>query len=285
MQNTETHGTESGDTGMSTRRRALLAACCAALIAALPALAGCRGGQNTEADGRTELLVSAAASLQSSLDRIAAAFERAHPGIRVTMNYGASGALRRQIEQGAPADLFISADIAQMDRLAAAGLIGKHAVLLGNRLAVVVPADRGGKLPGSPDDLAAAEYRVIAIGDPDTSPAGAYAAEALEHAGLLARLEPKFVFGKDVRQVLAYVESGNADAGFVYGTDATQSSAVREAFAVPDEWYSPVRYPAGIVKETKHPEEAERFFAFLTGGEARSIFEEHGFAFLYEPEA
>ena len=270
---------------MDKRRQTVRTAPLAAIFAVLLLTAGCRTAGEPEAGGgRVELLVSAAASLQRSMDRIGEAFEEAHPEIRVTMNYGASGALRRQIAQGAPADLFISADTAQMDKLAEDGLIAKHAVLLGNLLTVVVPADRTGRIPAAPDDLAGGEYRAVAIGDPGTVPAGAYAAEALRGAGLWERLEPKLVYGKDVRQVLAYVESGNADAGFVYRTDALQSDAVREAFALPEGLHAPVRYPAGIVKETKHPDEAARFFAFLTGDAARRIFEENGFVFLYRPD-
>lgn len=268
---------------MNGGRRALSAAYCAALIAALLAMAGCRTGNETNAASQVELLVSAAVSLQRSMDRIAEAYEQAHPGIRVTMNYGASGALRRQIEQGAPADLYISADTAQMNDLTAGGLIGESIELLGNRLTVVVPADRV-RLPARLDDLASGEYRIVSIGDPAVAPAGVYAAEALRNAGLLERIEPKLVYGQDVRQVLAHVESGNADAGFVYRTDALRSHDVREAFTVPDEWHAPIRYPAGIVKETKHADEAARFLAFLTGDTARRVFEADGFVFLHSPD-
>ena len=265
---------------MNGWRRAAPAACCAALITALLLLAGCRPGGLPDSGERVELLVSAAVSLQDSMDRIVEAFERENPGIRVTMNYGASGTLRRQIGQGAPADLFISADTAQMEALIGGGLIGDHAVLLGNLLTVVVPANRV-RVPGTLGDLAAGEYRVIALGDPGTVPAGGYAAEALRHDGLWDRLEPKIIYGKDVRQVLAWVESGNADAGVVYRTDALRSNAVRAAFDLPEDLHAPVRYPAGVVKGTKHPDEAARFFAFLTGETAKRIFETNGFVFLY----
>jgi molybdate transport system substrate-binding protein len=269
---------------MDKRRQAVWMASLAAMLASLTLLAGCRTTDERKPDERIELLVSAAVSLQRSMDRIGEAFEQAHPDIRITMNYGSSGTLRQQIAEGAPADLFISADTVQMNRLADDGLIARQAVLLGNRLTVVVPADRSDNLPETLEDLAAGEYRAVAIGDPDTVPAGAYAAEALRHAGLLETLEPKLVYGKDVRQVLTYVESGNADAGFVYRTDALLSGAAREAFTLPDDLHAPIRYPAGIVKATAHPEAAARFFAFLTGDAARRIFEADGFVFLYSPD-
>ena len=248
-----------------------------ALAAAL--LSGCGGSAK---DREVELTVSAAASLQRSLDRIEAAYEAANPGVKLTINYGPSGALQKQIEQGAPVDLFLSAGAKQMDALEAKKLVSERVDLLANTLVVAAPGD-GGQPIGDLSDLASARFRSVAIGDPATVPAGEYAEEALRASGLWERLEPKFVFGKDVRQVMTYVESGNTDAGFVYKTDAIAAGAV-VLYEVPAALHEPIRYPAGVVAASEHPEEAASLLDYLRQDEARSAFEADGFQAIGDTE-
>ncbi|XID94399.1 molybdate ABC transporter substrate-binding protein [Paenibacillaceae bacterium WGS1546] len=250
------------------------------LLAALSfGLFACDSRPGTDSGQRIGLTVSAAASLTDVLNELRPAFEAAHPDIGLAFNFGASGALQRQIEQGAPADVFLSASTRSMRTLADKGLVdtGRLVDLLVNELVLVVPS--GGELGlASVSDLANTDMKRIAIGIPDTVPAGSYAKEALTRAGLWEKLQPQLVQAKDVRQVLQYVETGNADAGFVYRTDALTSDRVEIAFAADPDSYSPAVYPMGIVSSTKREREAVMLFDFLQSKEAAAVFEKFGFA-------
>jgi len=229
--------------------------------------------------GKTELTVSAAASLSEALEEIQTNYRKQHPDVELLFNFGASGALQRQIEQGAEADLFLSAAEKQMVALIEGKWIEEtdRTALLSNELVVVVPQDSGVEIKEL-NDLGLPEVRNVAVGITESVPAGAYAKEALSASGLWESLSPKLVQGKDVRQVLQYVETGNADAGIVYKTDALSSEKARIEYAVSPDSYSPIIYPIGIVKATKHREEAERFYAYLQSGEALEIFKKYGFS-------
>ncbi|WP_425517322.1 molybdate ABC transporter substrate-binding protein [Paenibacillus solanacearum] len=225
-----------------------------------------------------ELTVSAAASMTDALKEIQKAYETKNAAVKLNFNFGASGALQQQIEQGAPADLFLSAAAKNMKALVDAQLIdaSQQKKLLTNELVVVVSTD--GKVPvGKAADLAKADVKKVAIGIPESVPAGSYAKEALTNEKLWDSLQPKLVQAKDVRQVLQYVETGNAEVGFVYKTDALTSSKVKVAFAVDPKTYTAVEYPIGIVKATKHRKEAEDFYAFLQSKPALDIFVKFGF--------
>ncbi|MBN2984052.1 molybdate ABC transporter substrate-binding protein [Cohnella algarum] len=238
-----------------------------------------------EASGKTvELTVSAAASLTDALSDIERSFEAAHPNIRIGFNFGASGALQQQIEHGAPADLFFSAAAKNMQALVDGGYIeaDRQTDLLANSLVVIVPAD-GTATVAQESDLTRDAIKKIAVGIPESVPAGSYAKEALTRAALWDELQPKLVQAKDVRQVLQYVETGNADAGFVYRTDAIGSESARIAFEVDPDAYSAIRYPVGIVKTTKHAAEAELLYDYLLSPEAGEIFESYGFAAAGRP--
>ncbi|MCD1257257.1 molybdate ABC transporter substrate-binding protein [Paenibacillus athensensis] len=226
-----------------------------------------------------ELTVSAAASLTDALKEVQTAYEAAHAGIKLSFNFGASGALQQQIEQGAPADLFLSAAAKNMKALVDKQLIDPalQTALLANSLVVVVPADAR-TAPVALSDLTKPEVKAVAIGIPESVPAGSYAKEALTKAGLWDALQAKTVQGKDVRQVLQYVETGNADAGFVYKTDALTSAKVRVAFAADPATYAPIVYPFGIVKATKHPQEAADLYAYLQSQAALDVFQKYGFS-------
>ncbi|MNR05394.1 Molybdate-binding periplasmic protein precursor [compost metagenome] len=205
-------------------------------------------------------------------------YEKKHTNIKLQFNFGASGALQQQIEQGAPADVFFSAASKNMKELVDKSLIdaSQQSNLLLNGLVVVVPAD-GKTSVQKLEDLSGASVAHIAVGEPQTVPAGTYAREALTNAKLWDPLQAKIVQGKDVRQVLTYVESGNAEAGFVYKTDALTSSKVKIALTVDPKSYKPIEYPAGIVKASKHSKEAAEFYAYLKSKEAQDVFVKFGF--------
>lgn len=228
---------------------------------------------------KVELTVSAAASLTDALKELKPVYEGAHPGVTLQFNFGASGALEQQITQGAPADLFFSAAVKNMKSLVDQQLVdpADQTIVLVNELVVVAPADAKTP-PAALGDLTAGTIRHIGVGEPETVPAGSYAKEALTGAGLWQPLQPKLVQAKDVRQVLAYVETGNAEAGFVYKTDAMTSTKSKVAFAVERSAYTPIAYPAGVVKATKHTKEARELYAYLQTQEAQAIFVKYGFA-------
>jgi molybdate transport system substrate-binding protein len=221
--------------------------------------------------------VAAAVSLTEALRDVAAAFEK-QQGIRVTLNLAASNVLARQIGAGSGADVFISADAAQMDAVAKEGLIRRRVDLLVNQLVVAVRSDSSVAL-ASTADLSKPEVRRIAIGDPAGVPAGVYAKQFLEKAGLWSRLESKIVPTASVRAALAALQSGDVDAAMVYRTDVGVAPSVRVAFApLPG---PRVLYPAALLSSTPH---AGRFFAYLRSPAAAAIFRRHGFDMAGESE-
>lgn len=225
-----------------------------------------------------ELTVSAAASLTESLNEIKRKVEDKYSNIKITFNFGASGTLQQQIEQGAPADLFLSAGNKQMDALVEKQLIepGTARNLLGNELVVITSADSKRTVTGLAD-LAKPEFKKLGVGTPESVPAGSYTKEALTAAKLWDTLQDKMVFTKDVKQVLSYVETGNTEAGFVYKTDAMASTKAKIAFTVDPAAYKPIEYPIGIVKGTRNKTEAETLYRYLGSKEAMDVFLKYGF--------
>lgn len=240
----------------------------------LSSLTGCHRGAPPE----TELTVSAAASLLDAMEDLKAAYEE-ETGVNVNLNVGSSGALRRQIEQGAPVDVFVSASVQHVEELVEQGKIEGESVvpLLTNTLVLITPASATTSVK-SFHDLTDDEVERIAVAFPDSVPAGQYARESLEHLNLWDVLYDKFVFAKDVRQVLSYVEGENAEAGFVYKSDVSISSKVKVAAEAHSPWHQPIVYPAGIVASTDHKEEAEAFLIFLQSREAETVFKQYGFS-------
>jgi len=234
---------------------------------------------STEPQEKVALTISAAASLTDAMGEIEKGFESENPNIDLSFNFGASGALQQQIEQGAPADVFVSAATKNMNALVDEQLIASadQKNLLQNALVAIVPADSQNNI-ASEKDLTSDAIRTVAIGIPESVPAGTYAKEALTYSKLWDQLESKLVQGKDVRQVLQYVETGNADAGFVYKTDALTSDQVKIAFEVDKASYTPANYPAGIITATKHRAEAEKFYAYLQTPEVLDVFTKYGFS-------
>ncbi|PHJ62284.1 molybdate ABC transporter substrate-binding protein [Nostoc linckia z18] len=223
------------------------------------------------------ILVSAAASLKDALEEIKPVYQQSKSNVNITYNFGASGALQQQIEQGAPADIFISAGKKQVDALEQKGLLlaGTRTNLANNRLVLVVAQDVVGI--NSFYDLTDAKIKKIAIGEPRSVPAGQYGEQVLKKLQLYDRLKPKLVFANNVRQVLAAVETGNAEAGLVYATDAKISNKVKVVVAADDKFHSPIVYPIAVVKSSKNPTAAKEFVQFLSGPQAKDILKKYGF--------
>ena len=236
-----------------------------------------------QASRGTTVLVSAAVSLTEVLQTVARAYERGilergEGGERIVLNLAGSNTLARQIAEGAPVDLFISADAAQMDRVEQAGRIvaGSRVDLLSNQLVVIVPDDRA-RLFRSPRDLLDPEIGRIAVGDPAAVPAGVYAKQYLEAQGLWPQVRAKIVPMMSVRGTLSAVEAGNADAGIVYRTDAAIATRAIVALAVPVEDGPSIAYPAAVMVDAPNQAGARRFLAHLQGPDAAAVFERAGF--------
>ncbi|MGE4272375.1 MAG: molybdate ABC transporter substrate-binding protein [Desulfitobacterium sp.] len=238
---------------------------------------GSNGAANAPQVKPTELIISAAASLKDSMGEVQTLYEGKNTQVKLIINYGSSGTLQQQIEQGAPADLFISAGKSQVDALLEKNLMVKESVvnLLGNELVLVIGADN--TEVKSIQDLSKDGVVKIGIGTPESVPAGKYAKEAFTSLKLWDSLQPKFVMAKDVTQVLNYVETGNAEAGVVYKSDAQGSTKARVVESFPNHSHKPIIYPAGIVSATTHKAEAEAFLTYLQSSEAQDIFTKHGF--------
>lgn len=228
------------------------------------------------------LRVSAAASLADVLGEIDAAYTK-ETGTRVQLNLGASSLLARQIEEGAPVDVFFSADEAKMDALEKKGLIepSTRVPLLSNTLSVVVPSDSAFVLK-SLSDLTQPGIRRIATGEPNTVPVGIYAKEHLQKLKIWTQLQPRIIATENVRSALAAVESGNADAGIVYKTDAAVSKKVKIACEVPAAEGPQIVYPVAILKSSKNPAASRTYLEFLQSHAARQAFEKSGFVVLPE---
>jgi molybdate transport system substrate-binding protein len=239
-------------------------------------LAGCGGKKEQAKTEPVNLTISAAASLQDAAGELKTLYESKNQGVTITFNLAASGTLQKQIEEGAPADLFISAGKSQMDALSQKGLIIEESRknLLGNELVLI--AGKESKLAGF-NDLTSESIKKISIGTPETVPAGQYAKETLTALKLWDQLQPKIVLAKDVRQVLTYVETGNVDAGLVYRTDAATSTAVKIVAAAPADSNKPIVYPMAVIKSTKYQKQTEEFAKFLQSDDAVKVFEKYGF--------
>jgi molybdate transport system substrate-binding protein len=224
-----------------------------------------------------DIKVFAAASLTDSLKEIATTYEKS-TGDKIIFNFGASSTLARQIEEGAPADVFFSADEAKMDGLQQKGLIDAttRKSRLGNTLVVVVPSDSS--LPiKSAATLTNAMVKKIAFADPKAVPAGVYAKAWLTKLGLWSAVESKVVPTENVRAALAAVESGNVEAGVVFKTDAGISKKVKVAYAVPPKDAPKISYPVALVKDSKQAEAAKQFVHHLESKGAELVFKRFGF--------
>ena len=247
------------------------------LVLVFTALSGCAADKQEP----TELNVFAAISLTDALGEIGTAFT-AKNGVKIFYNFAASTTLQRQLEKGATADVFISASPRQVVALETNGLLETESRkdLLTNRLVLVSDQSAGISME-TLTSLAIPEISRIAIGHPSIVPAGAYAKEALVHFELWDTLQSKFVFGTDVRATLAYVTAGNADVAIVYKTDTTLTQRIKVLYQLPTEAYTPIIYPAVVMKDSPRKQLAHRFMTYLHSMESGEVFERHGFTFLY----
>jgi molybdate transport system substrate-binding protein len=226
-----------------------------------------------------EMMLSVAVSLKEATEEVGRAFMAANPGVTLRYNFGASGDLQRQIEAGAPVDVFVSAAQRQMDELEKKGLVARttRRVFARNVLTVVKPADSRIDI-AKPADLLEGRVTKIVIGNPRTVPAGQYAEESLRALGLWDKLQPKLVFSENVRQALDYVARGEVDAGFVYTTDAvSRAQQVREAFRPGDDTYRPILYPVAVVTGARQATLAQAFLDLLLSPDGQATLTRLGF--------
>jgi molybdate transport system substrate-binding protein len=249
----------------------------AAMIAGLFARTGPAGA----AEAAKTVVIFAAASTGGALDEIKDRYAK-QSGTRVVTNYAATSALVRQVENGADAQLLLSANTKWADYLEAKGVVARRRDLLGNSLVLVVP--RQSKLAvGKLEDLLQAKVEHVAVGDPEAVPAGIYAKKALVKRGLWDRLKSKLVAADDVQHALAFVETGSAEAGFVYATDAAASTRVKVAAVIPPALTGPVAYPLLLLKKGAASPDAASFYRYLGSAAAAEVFRKHGFEVLPPP--
>lgn len=253
------------------------------LLFLLAVASGCsNSGQSSDdlqtSDKKTELFVSAAASLTDALDELKSSFENEHPEIDLTFNFGSSGKLAQQIEQGAPADVFLSASEQDMDKLQEKHLIQNESRLefAENSLVLITKEDQSFNI-SSFEKINSEKIDHLAIGEPESVPAGRYTREVLEHLKLWEPLQNKLVLGSDVRQVLTYVESGNADIGVVYSSDALTSDKVKVLDEAKPDWHEPIIYPGAITSTSEHAQEAQLFLDYITSAHGKEILHKYGF--------
>lgn len=243
-------------------------ACLLALLVCLVVAAPARGG---------ELMVSAAATLTDVFQDIKVTFEQANPGVEVVLNFGSSGALYKQIEQGAPMDVFASADSAWMQKAVDGGFVeaGAPRIFTRNSIVLAVPADNPAGIEALAD-LTGDTVRRVGISTPDTSPAGRFTKLGLEAQGLYASLENRLIFGETVRQILDYLVRGEVDCGFVFRTDALKAGdTVRIVEEIP--LSEPVLYPVAVLEDAPAPEIAKAFVEFLGSEAGMAMLEARGF--------
>ena len=228
---------------------------------------------------KTELIVAAAASLKDVGNQIAEKYKAVAPGVKITYTFGASGALQKQIEEGAPVDIFFSAGNKQMSALETKGLVntGTKKDLLLNELVLITPKDSKKSIT-SFDQLGTDKVKTIALGDPGSVPAGQYSEEVFTTLKILDKVKAKANYGTDVRQVLTWVENGEVDCGVVYKTDAMTSQKVTVVCEAPKDSHKPIIYPVAVMKNSSHTKEAQDFVNFLSSKEITDLFVKYGFS-------
>lgn len=242
---------------------------------------GCSDSQRpifSDSDDKVELTISAAASLTEVLTKLKSSFESEHPTIILSFNPGGSGKLAQQIKQGAPSDVFLSASKKDMDKLQEGNLLLEDTRIdfATNELVLITNKEQPFNL-SSFEEIDPATVDHFAIGEPESVPVGRYTKEALEKLELWEPLQSKLVLSSDVRQVLTHVEMGNADIGIVYASDALISDKVKVVAAANSEWHDQIVYPGAIIADSRHPEEAKAFLAFLTSEQGKEILKKYGF--------
>lgn len=249
--------------------RKLVVFCSAVLL-----LSSC---DKTSADSSDELFISSASSLTDVMQQVETEFERKHPEVDLVFNFGSSSKLRNQIQQGAPVDVFLSASAQDMKILEEEGAMKDGSVqsFAANRLVLASsgPLDEGVELSSQIKN----SEDIIAIGEPESVPLGFYTKQSLEQLGIWESLDGRMIYAKDARQVLSYLESGNAGMGILYASDAIGSDRLDTVIDIPV-GNEQIVYPAGILAETKKSKAAEAFLTFLTSEHGRQLLEDFGFA-------
>ena len=243
-------------------------------------MTGCGGGGSVETKSAepVELHVSAAASLTDAMKELATLYEKDNPQVKPVFNFGSSGALEQAIENGGKTDLFFSAAQKQMNLLEEKGELvdGTRKDLLRNEVVLIAPTD-GAKDIKTFEDMIRDDVVHVALGEPKGVPVGQYSEEILTKLGLLEAVKAKAVYGSDVRQVLSWVESGEADCGMVYATDAAVTDKVQVVAVAPADTHKPVIYPAAVIKSSQQLDAAKKFLDFTGSAEAGKVFEKYGF--------
>lgn len=239
---------------------------------------GC--SSTSESDDSSEekvtLNISAAASLQEAMVELEEKFKEIEPNVTLELNLGSSGSLQQQIEQGAACDVFISAGEKQMTALADQDLLleDTNKTLLTNDLVLVTGEDTEIK---DLDALSTDDVEKLAIGDPESVPAGKYAKEVLDNTKLYDKVEDKLVLAKDVKEVLSWVQQGSADAGFVYLSDTVGADGIKVALTTNEDTHSAINYPVAVLKASEKQDKAKAFEDFLLSEDGQSILEKYGF--------
>lgn len=234
------------------------------------------GDGDSKSEENVTLNISAAASLQEAMVELEEKFKEVEPNVKLEVNLGASGALQQQIEEGAPCDVFISAGQKQMTALEEKDLLldGTNKTLLTNDLVLVTGEDKDIK---DINNIATDAVSKIAIGDPESVPAGKYAKEVLDNSKLYDKVESKLVLAKDVKEVLSWVQQGSAEAGFVYLSDTIGADGVKVALTTDEDSHSPITYPIAVLKASEKQDKAKSFEDFLLSDDGQSILEKYGF--------
>lgn len=233
----------------------------------------------TPTNQTVELTVSAAASMQDAMKDVGKAYQKEHLNTIITYNFASSGTLTQQIKQGAPVDVFISANEKFMDELDQKNLLltDTRKDLLKNDVVLIVPKKTNITNISNFQQLTNPNIKRFSIGEPESVPVGQYARQVLSTLKIYEQVKPKTVFAKDVRQVLSYVELGNVDAGIVYATDAKISNQIKVVATAPNNAHKPIIYPGAVIKRSKYPEAAKEFIQFLNGDGAKVAFTKYGF--------
>lgn len=244
-------------------------------------LVGCSQPDTSQESGNensTEITVAAAASLTDVMEEISEVYQEKNPEVKIVFTFGSSGSLMNQIEEGAPVDVFLSAAPKQMNQLEKKNLIEKDTRkdLLENEMVLIVPKNADKEISNF-EDIATKKVEKIALGNPESVPAGQYSEEILHYLKIQEQIEGKVVEGTDVRQVLSWVETGEVDCGMVYATDAMTSDLVKVVAKAPKGSHRPVVYPAALIQGSKNLEEGQEFLEFLSTKKAQEIFEKYGF--------
>jgi len=257
------------------------------LITTVLTMVGCSNEVKTAetpivAEKAVTLTISAAASLTEVMGELKTLYKTEKPNVTINYNFAGSGVLQKQIEQGASVDLFFSAATKQMTALSKKGIIIEDTKvdLVGNSVVLIV---KGDSTVNARDfkDLSTDKVKKIAIGEPKTVPVGQYSEEIFTTLGILDKIKSKAVYAKDVKEVLTWVETGNVDAGVVYGTDAKTSGIVKVVATAGDDLYkTPVVYPVAVIKASKNVDDTKAFLAFISSDKAKEVFIKYGFDFL-----